>query len=43
MVIKVSHKWPMYHDTDKMETLNVNQLNSLRQYLSTGLSEQQKY
>ena len=33
----------MWHDTDKIKTLNVDQLNSLREYLSTGLSEPQKY
>ena len=33
----------MYHDTDKIEALNVNYLNSLREYLSTGLFEAQKY
>ena len=29
----------MYHDTDKIETVNVNSLNSLREYFSTALSE----
>ena len=35
--------WGMYHDTDKTETLNVDYLNPLIVYLSTGLSEPQKY